>query len=125
SDGLGSNGTRGALHLRRACAPARWRWGARGHGAPAFPEARLAQRRLGWQRAVVPMAAVPGREGSLDTQHPATRAAERSGDFAAQLGAWQARTEAALAARLPPESAMPERLHAAMRYAVLGGGKRV
>lgn len=33
--------------------------------------------------------------------------------------------EAALAARLQPESVEPRGVHAAMRYAVLGGGKRV
>jgi farnesyl diphosphate synthase len=65
------------------------------------------------------VAVVPGRETRVDAQHPAP------GGFAAQLAAWQARMESALSARLPPESAMPERLHAAMRYAVLGGGKRV
>ncbi|MDP9109007.1 MAG: polyprenyl synthetase family protein [Pseudomonadota bacterium] len=37
----------------------------------------------------------------------------------------QASTEAALDAYLPPADATPQRLHAAMRYAVLGGGKRV
>ena len=33
--------------------------------------------------------------------------------------------EGALARRLPQSSEVPERLHAAMRYSVLGGGKRV
>ncbi|MGH8205922.1 MAG: polyprenyl synthetase family protein, partial [Steroidobacteraceae bacterium] len=33
--------------------------------------------------------------------------------------------ERALAARLPAAELVPERLHAAMRYVVLGGGKRV
>jgi farnesyl diphosphate synthase len=37
----------------------------------------------------------------------------------------QNRIEHALAAALPSEDAAPQRLHAAMRYAVLGGGKRV
>jgi geranylgeranyl pyrophosphate synthase len=45
--------------------------------------------------------------------------------FAAQLEAWRARMERALAARLPRTDQTPERLHAAMRYSVLGGGKRV
>ena len=45
--------------------------------------------------------------------------------FAGQLEAWRARTEEALAARLPRSDQTPERLHAAMRYSVLGGGKRV
>jgi farnesyl diphosphate synthase len=37
----------------------------------------------------------------------------------------QAQSEAALAAFLPPAASVPTRLHAAMRYTVLGGGKRV
>ncbi len=37
----------------------------------------------------------------------------------------QGRTEAALDAALPASSHAPVRLHAAMRYAVLGGGKRI
>jgi geranylgeranyl pyrophosphate synthase len=37
----------------------------------------------------------------------------------------QARVERALAACLPPAGAAPARLHEAMRYAVLGGGKRL
>jgi farnesyl diphosphate synthase len=37
----------------------------------------------------------------------------------------QARIEAILDAALPAEGLAPSRLHAAMRYAVLGGGKRV
>ncbi|MGH8319095.1 MAG: polyprenyl synthetase family protein [Steroidobacteraceae bacterium] len=45
--------------------------------------------------------------------------------FATQLEAWRARMEGALAARLPRTDETPERLHAAMRYSVLGGGKRV
>jgi geranylgeranyl pyrophosphate synthase len=45
--------------------------------------------------------------------------------FAAQLEVWRARMEAALATRLPRTDQTPERLHAAMRYSVLGGGKRV
>lgn len=45
--------------------------------------------------------------------------------FAEQLTAWQARMEQALAERLPPADEEPARLHAAMRYSVLGGGKRV
>jgi farnesyl diphosphate synthase len=36
-----------------------------------------------------------------------------------------ARVEQALGAVLPPESTLPATLHTAMRYAVLGGGKRV
>jgi geranylgeranyl pyrophosphate synthase len=45
--------------------------------------------------------------------------------FTSQLEAWRGRMEAALAARLPGADQTPERLHAAMRYSVLGGGKRV
>jgi geranylgeranyl pyrophosphate synthase len=46
-------------------------------------------------------------------------------DFPAQLRSWQARMEQALAARLPAADEEPARLHAAMRYSVLNGGKRV
>ncbi len=46
-------------------------------------------------------------------------------DFGAQLEAWRARMERALAARLPPAQTVPARLHEAMRYSVLGGGKRI
>ena len=38
---------------------------------------------------------------------------------------WQARIERELAARLPPATRAPARLHEALRYSVLGGGKRV
>lgn len=43
-------------------------------------------------------------------------------DWMAQI---QQRTEAALAGVLPEPAIAPQRLHEAMRYAVLGGGKRV
>ena len=53
-----------------------------------------------------------------------TGAANRE-PFAAWLEALRAPVEAALDRLLPPESAPPARLHEAMRYAVLGGGKRI
>jgi farnesyl diphosphate synthase len=43
----------------------------------------------------------------------------------ARLAGYQARVEAALDARLPPPTLVPGRLHAAMRYSTLGGGKRI
>jgi len=43
----------------------------------------------------------------------------------ARDGQWRARTEATLAAALPDPALEPCRLHAAMRHAVLGGGKRM
>ena len=45
--------------------------------------------------------------------------------FIAQLDQWRARMEDALSRRLPPSGRLPQRLHEAMRYSVLGGGKRV
>ena len=42
-----------------------------------------------------------------------------------RLAGWRARTEAFLADRLPSEAEGPGHLHAAMRYAVLGDGKRL
>src|SRR5256885_7302310 len=41
------------------------------------------------------------------------------------MGEVQARTERALSRLLPGAHVAPARLHEAMRYAVLGGGKRV
>jgi farnesyl diphosphate synthase len=58
------------------------------------------------------------RTSSVTTNH-------RSSDFAAWMGAIQARVEAALGRLLPAPDIVPQRLHQAMRYAVLGGGKRV
>jgi len=46
-------------------------------------------------------------------------------DFATGVRAQGARTEAALEAALPSTDTIPHTLHEAMRYAVLGGGKRV
>jgi farnesyl diphosphate synthase len=43
----------------------------------------------------------------------------------ARLDAWRARVDAALAQALPPADLAPRRLHAAMRHAVLFGGKRM
>lgn len=45
--------------------------------------------------------------------------------FAQWMGATQARVESALAACLPAADNIPARLHDAMRYVTLGGGKRV
>ncbi len=45
--------------------------------------------------------------------------------FAAQLESWRTRMERALEARLPGANVVPARLHEAMRYSVLGGGKRI
>jgi geranylgeranyl pyrophosphate synthase len=45
--------------------------------------------------------------------------------FAAQLESWRVSMERALAERLPQPDVVPTRLHEAMRYCVLGGGKRV
>ncbi len=46
-------------------------------------------------------------------------------DFAHWMASVVARTESALERALPGESVAPQRLHAAMRYATLGAGKRV
>ena len=54
------------------------------------------------------------------------RAGEELSDaFEAQLKAWQSRMEHALDKRLPASDEVPQRLHQAMRYSVLGGGKRI
>jgi farnesyl diphosphate synthase len=49
----------------------------------------------------------------------------RTSDFQDWARAHQARVEEALARLLPAAELAPQRLHEAMRYAVLGGGKRV
>src|SRR6185312_11289194 len=50
---------------------------------------------------------------------------EKRDAFRAQLESWQTRMERALERRLPEPSVVPGRLHEAMRYTVLGGGKRI
>ena len=45
--------------------------------------------------------------------------------FTDWMAATQGRTEAALSRLLPARDSIPQRLHDAMRYATLGGGKRV
>lgn len=42
-----------------------------------------------------------------------------------RLAAWRRRVEQELEHWLPQETRMPQRLHAAQRYSVLGGGKRI
>ena len=64
----------------------------------------------------------------MSAQHGAAGAAGPESvplDGLAHLAEFQARVEATLAARLPAESEPPQRLHAAMRYSSLGGGKRI
>jgi geranylgeranyl pyrophosphate synthase len=56
---------------------------------------------------------------------PAGEPAPSEGACSEQLAIWQRRLERALDARLPAAEAEPARLHEAMRYSVLGGGKRV
>jgi geranylgeranyl pyrophosphate synthase len=46
-------------------------------------------------------------------------------EFGAQLESWRVRMERALETRLPQSNLVPARLHEAMRYSVLGGGKRI
>jgi farnesyl diphosphate synthase len=49
----------------------------------------------------------------------------RTPNFGDQLHRWQARIQQELAQRLPPVDVKPERLHQAIRYCALEGGKRV
>jgi geranylgeranyl pyrophosphate synthase len=57
--------------------------------------------------------------------HTEEDASARREPFDTQLESWRERMESALAARLPGPDAVPARLHRAMRYSVLGGGKRM
>jgi geranylgeranyl pyrophosphate synthase len=45
--------------------------------------------------------------------------------MAARMRAYQSRVQSVLEAALPSADSIPQRLHAAQRYAVLGGGKRL
>ena len=49
----------------------------------------------------------------------------RDPEFGRQLDTWRERAEDELARRLPAASTTPARLHEAMRYSVLGAGKRI
>ena len=59
---------------------------------------------------------------SLTSSSPAAGPAAQ---LSPELIAWSARADAVLARVLPSSSQPPEDLHGAMRYAVLGGGKRL
>jgi farnesyl diphosphate synthase len=48
-----------------------------------------------------------------------------SATLSARLDEWRHRVEQELERWLPPECAVPQRLHAAQRYSVLGAGKRI
>jgi geranylgeranyl pyrophosphate synthase len=61
----------------------------------------------------------------VSVAHPAVRATHRAGDLAARLAACRARIEGVLERALSlPDPGTP-RLREAMRYSVLGGGKRL
>lgn len=62
---------------------------------------------------------------SADRRIRAQDESATSDEFGAQLESWRLRMEDALAARLPEPDKVPARLHEAMRYSVLGGGKRI
>ncbi|MEP6883629.1 MAG: farnesyl diphosphate synthase [Gammaproteobacteria bacterium] len=62
---------------------------------------------------------------AADRRIPAQDESAGAEAFGAQLEGWRTRMESALAARLPESTAVPARLHGAMRYSVLGGGKRI
>src|SRR6202167_4866441 len=62
---------------------------------------------------------------AAEPRHALPRDSAGHAAFGALLESWRTRIERALAARLPEASAVPTRLHEAMRYSVLGGGKRV
>ena len=75
--------------------------------------------------AATPVTAAPVPSGATDSDAAGPLDGAWRAAFAAQLKSWQARMEEALAARLPTADTEPTRLHTAMRYSVLGGGKRV
>jgi geranylgeranyl pyrophosphate synthase len=62
---------------------------------------------------------------AADRRAPTEGTPSETQAFEKQLEAWRLRMEAALDKRLPPAGEIPTRLHEAMRYSVLGGGKRI
>jgi geranylgeranyl pyrophosphate synthase len=62
---------------------------------------------------------------SADRRIRVTEDQANAEEFGAQLEFWRLRMERALDARLPAPTVVPARLHEAMRYSVLGGGKRI
>jgi geranylgeranyl pyrophosphate synthase len=62
---------------------------------------------------------------AMDARRTVGNATAKREGFDTQLESWRERMESALTARLPGPDAVPTRLHQAMRYSVLGGGKRV
>jgi geranylgeranyl diphosphate synthase, type II len=55
----------------------------------------------------------------------ALKASNDVADFKAQLNVWRQLVDATIDRHLPPASTQPPAIHEAMRYAVLGGGKRL
>jgi geranylgeranyl pyrophosphate synthase len=62
---------------------------------------------------------------AADRRAPTEDTPSQTQAFEKQLEAWRLRMEAALDKRLPSAGEIPTRLHEAMRYSVLGGGKRI
>ena len=62
---------------------------------------------------------------AADRRVPVEDGFANSAQFGEQLESWRLRMERALDARLPKSDVVPSRLHTAMRYSVLGGGKRI
>ncbi|HVW68215.1 MAG TPA: polyprenyl synthetase family protein, partial [Steroidobacteraceae bacterium] len=62
---------------------------------------------------------------ALSAREDAASESAKRDAFRAQLESWQSRMERALERRLPEPTVVPGRLHEAMRYSVLGGGKRI
>jgi len=62
---------------------------------------------------------------AADRRAPTEDKPSESQAFEKQLEDWRLRMEEALDKRLPPAGEVPARLHEAMRYSVLGGGKRI
>jgi geranylgeranyl pyrophosphate synthase len=62
---------------------------------------------------------------AVDVRKAAHKESVAHDSFGAQLESWRVRMEEALSRRIPGPDVIPARLHEAMRYTVLGGGKRI
>ena len=69
-------------------------------------------------------APAPGKDVAARQEGKPVNIAARQA-FGEWMSSIQARTETALARLLPSSESIPARLHRAMRYSALGGGKRV
>ena len=126
----GARRTRGGRRPPRARRPA-----ARGGAQAVRARHRAGARLPGFAQAGRAAGRDPAaEEPGGDARNPSKPKSDRrprgphpqmSDSVTERLAGWQRRVESELDRWLPPESVLPQRLHAAQRYSVLGPGKRI